>query len=807
MSTRKIIAKGFCLILVLLGIPLEILSQSHRTIYHKGWIDFNKNGIKDIYEDITQDLNKRADDLLSQMTLEEKSCQLATLYGFGRVLKDSLPTKKWKDEIWKDGIANIDEQLNGVGSGLTRAPQLIVNYQQHVEAQNTIQRWFIEETRLGIPVEFTNEGIHGLNHSKATPLPAPIGIGSTWNRNLVFRAGQIVGKEAKVLGYKNIYAPILDIARDPRWGRTLECYGEDPYLIAELGINMVNGIQSQGVASTLKHFAVYSIPKGGRDGNARTDSHVAPRELHEIHLYPFRRVIREAHPMGIMSSYNDWNGEPISASYYFLTELLRDEYGFRGYVVSDSEAVEFVHTKHQIAENYDEAVRQVLEAGLNVRTHFTPPADFILPIRRLVNSGRLSIDLVNKRVKEVLMVKFRLGLFDQPYIENSKEAEKVAGADKNKEFIMDIQRQSFVLLKNENSTLPLNKKKLKRILVTGPLADESNYMVSRYGPNALPPTTILQGIRNYVGKDIEITYSKGCDIVDREWPDSELFNSPLTSDEQYMINEAVEKAKENDMIIIALGEDEKRTGESRSRTSLELPGRQQQLLEALYSTGTPIVLVLINGQPLTINWADRHIPAILECWFPSVQGGSAIAETLFGEYNPGGKLTVTFPKSTGQIEYNFPFKKGSHGSQPGNGPNGSGETRVLGSIYPFGHGLSYTNFTYSHLKITPYEDNNASKFIVTCTITNTGYTKGDEVVQLYIRDKVSSVVTYDSILRGFERITLEPGESRMVSFEILPSHLEILDKNMNWVTEPGEFEIMIGASSEDIRLKSSIIVN
>lgn len=272
-------------------------SDSRPDIYHDGWIDFNKNGVKDIYEDPEADIDARVRDLLDQMTVEEKTCQLATLYGFGRVLQDSLPTPEWKNEIWKDGIANIDEQLNGVGSGYRRAYSLIYPYRNHAEAINSTQRWFVEETRLGIPVDFSNEGIHGLNHTKATPLPAPVAVGSTWNRDLIREAGEIAGKEAKALGYTNIYAPILDVVRDPRWGRTLECYGEDPYLISELGIQMVEGIQSQGIASTLKHFAVYSVPKGGRDGQCRTDPHVTPREMHEIHLYPFRKVITRAHPM------------------------------------------------------------------------------------------------------------------------------------------------------------------------------------------------------------------------------------------------------------------------------------------------------------------------------------------------------------------------------------------------------------------------------------------------------------------------------------------------------------------------------
>ena len=283
-------------------------AEAKDSIYKEGWIDFNKNGTMDTYENPEADIDARIQDLLNQMTVEEKTCQLATLYGSGRVLTDSLPTARWKEEIWKDGIANIDEQLNGVGSGRKRYPELIYPFSNHAKAINQIQQWFVEETRLGIPVDFSNEGIHGLNHTLATPFPAPIGIGSTWNRELVHQAGCIAGKEAKALGYTNVYAPILDVARDPRWGRALECYGEEPYLIAELGIQMVKGIQSQGVASTLKHYAAYSVPKGGRDAAVRTDPHIAPRELHQLFMYPFKRVIQEAHPMGVMSSYNDWDG-------------------------------------------------------------------------------------------------------------------------------------------------------------------------------------------------------------------------------------------------------------------------------------------------------------------------------------------------------------------------------------------------------------------------------------------------------------------------------------------------------------------
>ena len=798
MKRKTILFYGVCMSLLLLVVsPLTA-----QNIYRDGWIDYNKNGRMDPFEDPSQSVEKRVANLLSQMTLEEKSCQLATLYGYGRVLRDSLPTPAWKNEIWKDGIANIDEQLNGVGRGFRTAYHLIYPFSRHAEAINTIQRWFIEETRLGIPVDFSNESIHGLNHSKATPFPAPIGIGSTWNRALVRQAGEIAGLEAKVLGYTNIYAPILDIARDPRWGRVVECYGEDPYLIAELGTEMVNGIQSRGVGATLKHFAVYSIPKGGRDADARTDPHVAPRELHEIHLAPFREVIERAHPVGVMSSYNDWNGVPVSASSYFLTELLRNTYGFDGYVVSDSEAVEFVHTKHRVAVNYDEAVRQVLTAGLNVRTHFTPPADFILPIRRLVQKDPSFMQVVDQRVSEVLRVKFRLGIFDRPYVTDPSEADRVAGADKHDDFVSRIQAESFVLLKNEGNLLPLDKNKLNKVLVTGPLADENNFMISRYGPNGLKTITVLEGIKEYLGKDA-VVYAKGCETIDALWPESEIIPEPLTVDEQEGIRSAVVASADCDVVIVVLGEDYHAVGESRSRTSLDLPGRQQQLLEALYATGKPVVLVLINGRPLTINWANKYIPSILETWHPACTGGRIIARTLFGEYNPGGKLPVTFPKSIGQIELNFPYKPGSHGKQYRSGPNGSGHSRVTGTLYPFGYGLSYTTFDYSDLKITSRANGH---YAVQCRVRNTGLRDGDEVVQLYVRDKYSSVITYDYVLRGFERVFIPAGESREVTFELTPRDFRFLNGDMEWVVEPGEFEIMIGASSEDLRLKESIFI-
>ena len=759
----------------------------------------------DVFEDPSQPIDKRVEDLLSQMTVEEKTCQLATLYGYKRVLKEEMPTPSWKNEVWKDGIANIDEELNNLSSHTDDAPtQYSFPYSKHASAINTIQKWFVEQTRMGIPVDFTNEGIHGLNHDKATSLPAPIGIGSTWDKPLVRQAGQTVGREAKALGYTNVYAPILDPARDQRWGRVVECYGEDPFLIAELGKQMTLGIQEEGVVSTLKHFAVYSVPKGGRDGAARTDPHVAPREMYQIYLYPFRRVIQEGHALGVMSSYNDWNGEPITGSYYFLTELLRQKFGFNGYVVSDSEAVEYIYSKHHLAGDINEAVRQAFEAGLNVRTNFTMPQTYIMPLRELYKEGKISMKTLDSRVGDVLRVKFKIGLFDHPYVEDPKAADKIVHNAEASAMGLKMNRESMVLLKNANNLLPLDTSKVKRILVTGPLAAETNFQTSRYGPSHNKPTSVLQGIQDYVGKRGVVISAKGCDIVDATWPESEIIETPLTDKEQADIDNAVNQAKNVDVIVAVVGEDVDRVGESLSRTGLNLPGRQLKLIQALQATGKPLVMVMINGQPLTVNWENKYVPAILEAWFPGPEGGKVVAETLFGENNPGGKLSITFPKTVGQIEFNFPFKPASQAGQ--GGANSWGKTSVNGALYPFGYGLSYTSFEYSNLQVSPDKEHQQGDVTVTVDVTNTGTRKGDDVVELYLKQEISDVTTYDSDLRGFERVPLNPGEKKTVTFTLHPDDLAILDKNMNWTVEPGKFQVMIGHSSEDIKLKKEFEV-
>jgi beta-glucosidase len=765
-------------------------------IYHAGWTDLNKNGRMDTYEDPKADIDKRVTDLLSQMTLEEKTCQTATLYGYGRVLKDELPTPEWKNQIWKDGIANIDEHLNGWGPGAKSV--YATDIKKHVWAMNEVQRFFIEDTRLGIPADFTNEGLRGLAYQTTTSFPAEVGMGHTWDPELVLEMGRITGVEARALGYTNVYAPTLDVARDQRWGRVEDTYGEDPYLVSRLGVEMVRGLQEDyKVAATAKHFAVYSVGKGAREGEARTDPQVAPREVENILLPPFKAAIKEAGLLGVMSSYNDYDSIPVTGSKYWLTERLRNDFGFKGYVVSDSAAVEYLYNKHAVAADMKDAVRQAIEAGLNVKTNFTKPEDFILPLRELVKEGKVSMKTLDDRVRDVLRVKFLVGIFDHPYVKDAEATERLVNSAEHQQVALRAARESLVLLKNEKNVLPLNKN-ISSIAVIGPNADDDSTAHYRYGPSALKAVTVLDGIRKTLGDKVKVNYAKGCEVTTAHWPETEVLPEPLTKEEQNEIGKAVEAARNSDVAVVVLGDSGKTVGESASRTSLDLPGHQLDLIQAVQATGKPTVVVLINGRPMSINWIDKYVPGIIEAWFPGVQGGTAIADVLFGDYNPGGKLTMTFPKTVGQIPFNFPTKPKAQWEGE--------KTRVNGALYYFGFGLSYTTFAYSNLRIDPVTQSPSGNVNVSCNVKNTGSREGDEVVQLYTRDLVSSVTTYEKNLRGFRRVHLKGGEARSVNFTLTPGDLSLWDRSMHFVLEPGTFRVMVGSASEDIRLTGEFTI-
>lgn len=575
------ITKGFAAGLAVVGLacctespayasePAERYDPGNNPIYRKGWIDFNKNGRKDVYEDPEAALDDRIEDLLSQMTIEEKTCQLVTLYGYKRVLQDSLPTPGWKDQLWKDGLGAIDEHLNGFvqwGKPLLDC-DLVWPASRHAWAINETQRFFVEETRLGIPVDMTNEGIRGVEAYRATNFPSQLGMGHTWNRELLRKTGRIVGREARLLGYTNIYAPVLDVGRDQRWGRYEEVFGESPYLVAELGVAMASGMQTDyQVASTAKHFAAYSNNKGAREGMSRVDPQIPLREVENIHLMPFREVIRRAGILGVMSSYNDYDGVPIQGSRYWLTERLRGEMGFRGYVVSDSGSVEYLHNKHHTAVNQLDAVRQSIEAGLNVRCNFWHPETYVMPLRQLLRDGLISEELLDNRVRDVLRVKFLVGLFDRPYQTDLAAADREVNGSQHNEVALQASRESIVLLKNENHTLPLAAGKIRRIAVLGPNADARGFALGHYGPLAVEVISVLDGLKRNLGARCEIVYEKGCELVDAAWPLSEIFREEMTPEEKAGIRRAAEAASESDVAVVVLGGGSRTCGENCSRS-------------------------------------------------------------------------------------------------------------------------------------------------------------------------------------------------------------------------------------------------
>jgi beta-glucosidase len=491
-----------------------------------------------------------------------------------------------------------------------------------------------------------------------------------------------------------------------------------------------------------------------------------------------------------------------------MTELLRNQWGFTGYIVSDSWAVGGLIGRHHIADNYDDCVTLSTMAGMNVRTNFTPPVDHINTLIKLIKNGTIPQSKIDEMLTDIFRVKFKLGLFDNPYNQNPEESNKKFKTKASKKISKQASLESLVLLKNDG-LLPLNINKYKNILVCGPNAKAVNHSISRYGPSHLDVVTVYKGIKDFVGNKANVDYAEGCDFFDETWPERELYEMPIEKKQQKMIDEAVEKAKKSDIVILAVGSDEETVGENRSRTSLKLPGNQLDLVKAIQRTGKPVVVVLINGRPLTINWTEKHVPAILEAWFPGEFGGDAIAETLFGEYNPGGKLTVTFPRTVGQIPLNFPFKRSSQKGQTHVTKHGTdyaiGKTRINTPLFPFGFGLSYTKFDYSNLNINFVSNN---KVTVEFDLKNVGNYDGDEVVQLYISDILSKLVTYKSVLRGFERIHLKKGETKRVKFEINPEKdCTYLSKDLKQILEPGVFEVHIGASSTDIKLKGEFKVN
>ena len=736
------------------------------------------------YKDAGAPVDARVEDLLSRMTLEEKVQQL-TMHGLG-------------------AFPHIGEVV-GVCDSPFEGLELIAN--QSKEAKKHAK----EKTRLGIPPIQIAECLHGLLAYGATIYPQAIAQGSTWNPELIERMSAQIAEEASSVGVDQALSPLFDLIRDPRYGRNEECYAEDPYLVAEIGKAFVTGMQGKpeqtrtGIPEgklmcTAKHFAGYSVPAAGIN---LAPASLGEREMRTLHLYPFEKVVKEANVYSVMPSYNETDGIPAHANHHLLTEILRHEWGFEGYVFSDYGGASHLTHFHKTAPDKKEAAYQAFTAGLDLEA---ARPDIYPHIAELVKEGRLSEADVDVAVRRILKAKFRSGVFDKKYAD-VKNIKKHVHTPEHIALAKTIADESIVLLQNNDNILPLNPDKIKSIAVVGPNANQVQYGDYSYTRDNKSGVTVLQGITDLVGDKVKVNYAKGCGI---------------SSLDTTGIAEAVEAAKESDVVVAVLGEtsvilsglgwgrgpgdmeadDAFTTGEGYDITDINPIGVQRELLQALKATGKPIVLVLVHGRPWSIVWEKDNMDAILEAWYPGEQGGNSVDDIIFGKVNPSGRLNATIPQSAGHIPVAYDYKPSAKGinREPGT-PEKPGRDYVFSSpapVFPFGHGLSYTDFEYSDMQILGETFGNDG-VTVSVNVKNTGSVPGKEVVQLYVNDKISSVTTPVKALKGFSKISLAPGESRRVSFTVAPADLGLWNRDMKYVTEPGDFDFMFGKSSENIQ--------
>jgi beta-glucosidase len=726
--------------------------------------------------------DRKAKKLLEAMTLKEKIAQLVSIQASDLLENGELSSERMRRYL-----------INGIGQ-ITRIAgnrQLIVKPRKAAEIANAIQTYLLTKTRLRIPAIMHEECLSGLMGYGATVFPQAIGLASTWNPDLVREVAARIRKQMRAIGAHQGLSPVLDVARDPRWGRTEESYGEDPYLVARIGGAYIRGLQNtsprNGVIATGKHFVAHGFSEGGRNS---APVHVAMRELRDVFLYPFEVAVKEAGIFSIMNAYHVIDGIPCASSSELLTGILRGEWGFEGIVVSDYNTVRRLQTVHRTAHDSEEAAIQALEAGIDIEL---PRMDCYSSLVEAVQKGKIREETIDRSVLRVLKTKYVLGLFDKASVEAERVGD-VLDTPEDRELAREAAQQSLVLLKNDG-ILPLNEN-VKAIAVVGPNAGSAKNVLGDYSyimpvgvdEESVHVISIVEGVRRKTPKGIQVLLAEGCDISD---PSKTGFS------------EAVEAASSADLIIAVMGEKSGRgqppavTGEGRDRTSLSLPGVQADLLTVLHKLGKPIVLILINGRPLSVKWAAAYCNAILEAWFPGEESGNAVAGVLFGEVSPGGKLPISFPEDIGQI----PVHYNRHPSSLGDYVSTSSK-----ALYPFGHGLSYTAFMYRDLDITPKKIASSGRIQVSFQLENVGNYQGDEVAQLYLCDEVASVSRPAMELKAFARIALDPGESRNVVFDISTDHLAFHDRAMKLVVEPGTFRIMVGSSSDDIRLTGKLEV-
>jgi beta-glucosidase-like glycosyl hydrolase len=743
-----------------------------------------------VYRDRTRPVDERVRDLLARMTLDEKVAQTLALWKGKEKITDE------KGQLDPAGARTL--LANGLGQ-LARPTELrdkptkiLLGPREDAVFINSVQKWLIENTRLGIPVLTHEEALHGLVAPRGTNFPIPIALASTWDPALVERVMSIAALEARARGTHEVLSPVLDLARDPRWGRTEETYGEDPYLVSRLGVAAIRGYQGTSrtlakdkVLATAKHFAGHGPHEGGIN---TAPTAFAERLLRDQYLFPFEAAISETPVMAVMPSYNEMDGVPSHKNRWLLERVLRQEWGFDGMVVSDYYAIDQMVSQHGVARDLAEAARQALEAGVDVEL---PDIAAYAKLGELVKDGRVSEAVLDRAVARILRAKFLAGLFEDPYVDPDR-AERVSNTPEHQAVALEAARRAIVLLKNDGALLPLDRARLRTIAVIGPNA--KGVRLGGYSSEPGRGVDILDGVKQKAGTRLRVLYAEGVRITEEppNWSaDKVVFADPVRNRQR--IAEAVTVARQADVAVVAIG-----TNESTSReawadnhlgdvANLELSTQQNDLVDAVRGTGKPVVVVLINGRPLALSHLAETVPAILEGFYLGQEGGTAVADVLFGDVSPGGKLPISFPRATGQLPVYY-------GRKPTSFRSYLDLTRE--PLFTFGYGLSYTTFKLDNLKVVPERIGPAGEATVTVDVTNTGRRAGDEVVQLYVRDRVASVTRPVKELRGFERVTLAPGERKTVTFKVGPAALRFTDEHMNRVVEPGLFDLMVGTSAK-----------
>ncbi|MCA9836932.1 MAG: glycoside hydrolase family 3 C-terminal domain-containing protein [Trueperaceae bacterium] len=756
------------------------------------------------YQDSSLSVAERVENLLSLMTLEEKIAQMGSHWIYELLDGQTLDKNKVTNKLAK-GIG----QITRLAGGSSLDPEGCAHL------GNQLQRYLTEETRLGIPVLIHEECCSGYTAQNATAFPQIIGLASTWEPQLAQAMTKEISKQMRALGAHQGLSPILDIGRDPRWGRIEETFGEDPYLVAKMGVAYVRGLQGEsladGVIATTKHFVGYSVTEGGLNW---APAHIGERELHEIYLHPFEAAVKEANTRSLMAGYHELDGIPVSASRYLMTELIRDDWGFDGIVVSDYMSINSLYNYHNYARDKAEASLMSLDAGVDVEL---PSTDcYGEPILEAVKKGQVPEALIDQSVRRILQMKFELGLFENPYVAPEK-IPSVFDTAAQRKLAKDIAEKSFVLLKNDKQTLPLSHS-LSSIALIGPNADDIRNMLGDYSYPAhieilremhgegisnmpmpetadlditfVPMKSIREALSDAVSEGTTIHYAKGCEVL---------------GDSTEGFAEAVSAAEKSDLCLLVLGDKSGlgkscSTGEFRDRASLTLPGVQEDLVKAVVATGKPVVVVFINGRPVSSPWISENADAILEAWLPGEEGADAVVDALFGRINPGGKLPVTVLRTVGQVPLFYNHKPSGAKSFP-YGPYVDESNRPL---YPFGFGLSYTSFELSDFSVSASELQAHGSLCLTVKVKNTGTKAGDEIVQLYTRHHEASVTRPVKELKGFQRVSLQPGESKTVQIKLFANQLGYYDKTMNYVLEPGRLELMLGTSSETILFQHDV---